>query len=111
MHDFFFMRVSELIPELKTVKKVMIVTEEELIVVKAIEKNLPELNRFRCWFSALQIIRAKLASLGIDDVKETQQYESDFLRLLNQSSSGDYKTTLGQMYLKKWKKVNYLSYS
>lgn len=109
VHDFFFMRVSELIPELLTAQKVVIITNEDPAVVESLEKNLPELPRFRCWFHALQTVRAKLQILEIEDRQEVQQYESDYLRLLNQTSAGEYKTALGQMYLKKWKKVLYLS--
>lgn len=105
VHDFFFLRVTELIPELLTARKAIIVSNEEPAVVEALEKNLPELPRFRCWFHALQTIRSKLQILEIEDRQEVQQYESDYLRLLNQASAGDYKTALGQMYLKKWKKV------
>lgn len=105
VHDFFFLRISELIPELLTAQKVIIITNEEPAVVESIQKTFPELPRFRCWFQALQTLRAKLQILEIEDRQEVQQYESDYVRLLNQSSSGDYKTALGQMYLKKWKKV------
>jgi hypothetical protein len=43
--------------------------------------------------------------LEITDEKEVKEYESDFIRLLDQESVGDYKSILAQMYLKKWNRV------
>nr|SVE75171.1 EOG090X07I2 [Daphnia dolichocephala] len=61
---------------------------------------------FRNWQHALQDINMNLRNLEITDCQEVKEYESDFIRLLDQDSCGDYKSLLAQMYLKKWKRLH-----
>ena len=109
-HNFFFMRLEQLIPELKTTETMITITENDENVINAIKKYCPHISMLRNWQHALQDIKKNLQILEITDEKEVKEYESDFMRLLDQESMGDYKSILAQMYLKKWKRVkkNYL---
>lgn len=104
-HNFFFMRLSELIPELNTVETMIIATENGEAVSNAIKKYIPHVTMYRNWQHALQDINKNLRDLEITECQEVKEYESDFIRLLDQESCGDYKSILAQMYLKKWKRV------
>ncbi len=107
-HNFFFMRLAELVPEFKTTETMLIVTsDEEEVIVNVIKKNCPNISLLRNWQVALQDIKKNLQLLGITEHDEVKEYEGDFVRLLDQESAGDYKALLAQMYLKKWKKVKY----
>lgn len=107
IHDFFFQRLTELVPELSSSSHVVIVSDEETSIVNSIKKHLPDVPRFRCWLHTLQCIKRKLRSLGIVDKKTLQEFKTDFINLLNQESSLNYKTLLANLYLTKWKnKVN-----
>ncbi|KZS11604.1 Uncharacterized protein APZ42_023545 [Daphnia magna] len=101
-HNFFFMRLNELIPELKAVETMIIATENDEAIVNAMQKYIPHVTIFRNWQHALQDINKSLQNLEITDCHEVKEYESDFIRLLDQESCGDYKSILAQMYLKKW---------
>ena len=107
-HNFFFMRLDELVPELKTTETLLvtITADEEEALVNVIKRNCPNISLLRSWQIALQDIKKNLGLLGITDQNEVKQYEEDFVNLLNQESTGAYKALLAQMYLKKWKKVN-----
>ena len=106
-HNFFFMRLDELVPELKTTETLLvtITADEEEALVNVIKRNCPNISLLRSWQIALQDIKKNLGLLGITDQNEVKQYEEDFVNLLNQESTGAYKALLAQMYLKKWKKV------
>lgn len=111
VHDTFFMRFATAVPEFETPERIIIISDEDVAITSAIEKNCPGIMRLRCWQHALQSIKSKLQSLNITEKQEVQQYESDFIRLLNQDSAGKYKSLLAQLYLKKWKKVSKLNAS
>ena len=102
-HEYFFARFAKTIPEFKTLQRMCIIADEEVVIANAIQKNCPEIPRLRCWRQALLNIKNTLQLLNI---KEIQQYEKDFLRLLEQNSATNYKSLLAQMYLKKWADVN-----
>nr|SVE70470.1 EOG090X07I2 [Daphnia similis]SVE71094.1 EOG090X07I2 [Daphnia similis]SVE71725.1 EOG090X07I2 [Daphnia similis] len=104
-HNFFFMRLNELIPELKAVETMIIATENDETIVNAMQKYIPHVTMFRNWQHALQDINRNLHNLEITDCHEVKEYESDFIRLLDQESCGDYKSILAQMYLKKWNRL------
>lgn len=104
-HNFFFSRLTEMVHELKATEKVVIITGEEDAVIKALDKHLPELRRFRCWSRALREIKEQLKLLGITDENTVERYENDFYSLLDQETSSEYKALLAEMYLKKWNKV------
>lgn len=104
-HNFFFMRLEQLIPELKTTETMITITENDENVINAIKKYCPHISMLRNWQHALKDIKKNLQILEITDEKEVKEYESDFMRLLDQESMGDYKSILAQMYLKKWKRV------
>ncbi|XP_057373142.1 uncharacterized protein LOC130694019 [Daphnia carinata] len=103
VHDTFFMRFATAVPEFETPERIIIISDEDVAITSAIEKNCPGVTRLRCWQHALQSIKSNLQSLNITEKQEVQQYESDFIRLLNQDSAGKYKSLLAQFYLKKWK--------
>lgn len=103
VHEYFFGRVSKILPELASSKKVIIVTDEETGIVNAVKNNMPEVPRFRCWIHALKDIKEKLRKLGVTNKSD---YKTDFNHLLNQESEMTYKRTLSQFYLKRWKKVS-----
>ncbi|XP_045036456.1 mRNA cap guanine-N7 methyltransferase isoform X2 [Daphnia magna] len=105
-HNFFFMRLNELIPELKAVETMIIATENDEAIVNAMQKYIPHVTIFRNWQHALQDINKSLQNLEITDCHEVKEYESDFIRLLDQESCGDYKSILAQMYLKKWNRLH-----
>lgn len=104
-HNFFFMRLEQLIPELETTETMITITENDENVINAIKKYCPHISILRNWQHALKDIKKNLEILAITDEKEVKEYESDFMRLLDQESMGDYKSILAQMYLKKWKRV------
>lgn len=104
-HNFFFMRLEQLIPELETTETMVTITENDENVINAIKKYCPHISILRNWQHALKDIKKNLQILEITDEKEVKEYESDFMRLLDQESMGDYKSILAQMYLKKWKRV------
>ena len=104
-HNFFFMRLEQLIPELETTETMITITENDENVINAIKKYCPHISMLRNWQHALKDIKKNLEILEITDEKEVKEYESDFMRLLDQESMGDYKSILAQMYLKKWKRV------
>lgn len=106
VHNTFFMRFAEAVPEFSTPQRMIITSNEEVAITNAIAKHCPDVPRLRCWQHALQNIKLKLQIFNITERQEVQQYESDFIRLLNQDSAGKYKSLLAQMYLKRWKKVN-----
>nr|SVE73602.1 EOG090X07I2 [Daphnia atkinsoni] len=85
-HNFFFMRLSELIPDLVTVETMIIATENEEAVSNAIKKYIPHVTMYRNWQHALQDITKNLRDLEITDCQEVKEYESDFIRLLDQES-------------------------
>lgn len=105
VHDTFFMRFASVVPEFGVPQRMIIISDEEVAITSAIEKNCPGVTRLRCWQHTLQSIKTKLQSFDVTDKQELQQYESDFIRLLNQDSAGKYKSLLAQLYLKKWKQV------
>nr|CAH0105367.1 unnamed protein product [Daphnia galeata] len=104
VHNTFFMRFAEAVPEFSTPQRMIITSNEEVAITNAIAKHCPDVPRLRCWQHALQNIKLKLQIFNITERQEVQQYESDFIRLLNQDSAGKYKSLLAQMYLKRWKK-------
>lgn len=106
VHDTFFMRFAAAVPEFSTPQRMIITSNEEVSITNAIAKHCPDVPRLRCWQHALQNIKLKLQFFNITERQEVQQYESDFIRLLNQDSAGKYKSLLAQMYLKRWKKVS-----
>ena len=106
VHNFFFSRLNEILPDLKTSEKVVIISEEEEAVVKALNKFFPDLRRFRCWIRSLRDIKEHLRTLEITDEETIENYENDLICLVNQQTPGEYKALLATMYLKKWKKVN-----
>jgi hypothetical protein len=106
VHNTFFMRFAEAVPEFSTPQRMIITSNEEVAITNAIAKHCPDVPRLRCWQHALQNIKLKLQIFNITERQKVQQYESDFIRLLNQDSAGKYKSLLAQMYLKRWKKVN-----
>ena len=108
VHNFFFMRLAQIVPALTTSKKAIFVTDEEKSIVNSVKNYFPEIPRFRCWLHALANIKRKLTNLGIREKIERKKYKDDFLRLLNQDSESNYKSVLAEFYLKKWDKVRRL---
>lgn len=104
-HNFLFSRLTEMVQELKATEKVVIITDEEDAVIKALDKHLPELRRFRCWTRTLRKIKEQLELLEITDEKTVERYENDFYSLLDQETSSEYRVLLAEMYIKKWNKV------
>ena len=45
VHDFFFKRLTELVPELNSQKRILIATDEEKAIVAAAKKHLPDIPR------------------------------------------------------------------
>nr|SVE77650.1 EOG090X07I2 [Daphnia lumholtzi] len=85
-HNFFFMRLNELIPELKAAETMIVATENDEAIVSAVQKYIPHVTMFRNWQHALQDINKILQNLEITDCQEVKEYESDFIRLLDQES-------------------------
>lgn len=107
VHDFFFARLAEILPDLKSAENVIIITDEEDAVLQALKNHFPDLQRFRCWHRALQDIKEFLKGISITERQVVEEYKSDFVTLLNQETHTEYKSILAQMYLKKWEKVSY----
>ena len=103
VHDFFFKRLTELIPELCLANHVVIVSDEETSIVNSIKKYLSDVPRFRCWLHTLQCIKRKLRALGVVAKDKLREFKTDFIDLLNQESALNYKSHLADLYLTKWK--------
>ena len=93
-HEWFFMRLKTIVPELAGAERLVIVTDEEASIVNALDRQLPRIPRFRCWLHALADIKRKLASLGIRDRATVRQYRDDFIALLKQKSYHEYSAAL-----------------
>ena len=106
VHDYFFKRLLDLLPDVSTCKRLVIVSDEETAIVNAIRNNLPGVPRFRCWLHALGNIKEKLRKLGISERSEVKEYKIDFINLLNSDSEAEYKAALTQLYITKWNKVS-----
>jgi hypothetical protein len=91
VHDYFFRRLSEILPEILTANNVVICTDEEAAIVNSITKFLPKLKRFRCAIHAWGAIKRKLIRLGICRKEEQRRYKEDFYFLLDQTSENAYR--------------------
>ena len=103
-HEWCFLRLKTIVPELAGAKRVVIVTDEGASIVNALERQLPLIPRFRCWLHALADIKRKLASLGIRDRATVRQYRDDFIDLLKQKSYSQYNAALIEK-VSKWDRI------
>ena len=63
VHDYFFKRLLDLLPDVLTCKRLVIVSDEETAIVNAIRNNLPGVPRFRCWLHDLATIKTSSENL------------------------------------------------
>ena len=108
VHDYFFRRLSEILPEILTANNVVICTDEEAAIVNSITKFLPKLKRFRCAIHAWGAIKRKLIRLGICRKEEQRRYKEDFYFLLDQNSENAYRKEALRLS-RTWDKVICLS--
>ncbi|KZS07391.1 Uncharacterized protein APZ42_028924 [Daphnia magna] len=109
VHSFFFSRVAELIPEIASSKKIVIVTDDEKAITNAVSKTWPDIPLFRCWIHAWQNMKLQLRKFNIRDKVGVSNYKTDFISLLLQKTEKSYKSVLARFYLKKWDK-NFFTY-
>jgi hypothetical protein len=107
IHEFFFSRVAELIPQIAESKKVIIVTDAEKAITNAILQTWPNIPMFRCWIHAWKNMKHHLTKIGIREKSSVSTYKSDFVQLLLQKSERLYKSLLAKLYLKSWNQVIY----
>lgn len=107
IHEFFFSRVAELIPQISESSKVIIVTDAEKGITNAVFRTWPNIPMFRCWIHAWKNIKLHLSKINIRDKSSAGTYKSDFMQLLSQKSERSYKSLLAKLYFKNWNKVIY----
>ena len=107
-YSFLFLRLHELAPELMVspdeLKRSVIFTNGEPVVVNALKRSLPDLPRFRCWLQAYRDIKEHLRNFGISQPAKLQEYKNDFIYLLSMESKSEYTNALVDMVMK-WDKV------
>lgn len=94
VHDYFWSRLLDVIPELKTATNVVICTDEECSIVNSLRNALPGIQRSRCFIHTWKNIKIKLRELGITKKEETAAYRRDFHELLNMKSFPEYQIAL-----------------
>jgi hypothetical protein len=109
IHEFFFSRVAELIPQIAESKNVIIVTDAEKAITNAVFHTWPNIPMFRCWIHAWKNIKLHLSKINIRDKSSVATYKSDFMHLLLQKTERSHKSLLAKLYLKSWNKVIYHS--
>jgi hypothetical protein len=103
VHDIFWQQVALVIPELRAGVYAYIVTDEEKAIVKAIEKNLPGVDFYRCWKHVIADVKASLSNLRIPQA-EQDDYVDDVNALIRESSEKMYNKRLLECSLS-WNKV------
>ena len=86
IHEIFFSRVAELIPQIAESKNVIIVTDAEKAITNAVFQTWPNIPMFRCWIHAWKNIKLHLSKINIRDKSSVATYKSDFMHLLLQKN-------------------------
>lgn len=103
-HNWFWEKAVELLPKLKEGNRMYIVTDGEQAIVKAIIKNLPVVDLYRCWNHVMQDVKRILPDHGIKSKEQKKSYKSDIYRLFRQKSKDDYTNLLLSM-AENWENV------
>lgn len=104
VHDYFWSKLVDLIPELTSATNVVICTDEEASIVNSIRKAMPAIQRSRCFIHTWKNIKLKLKALGVRKKQEVAPYRQDFHELLNMKSFLEYQTALRFMS-RNWNEV------
>jgi len=93
-HDAFFRCIASLCPEINSASNVVMVTDSEVAITKAISDNFPDLNTFLCWNHILQDAKRWLRSHGVTRADEMQFYIDSIQTLFQQQSEVEYTSKL-----------------
>jgi hypothetical protein len=67
IHESFFSRVAELIPQIAEAKKVIIVTDAEKAITNAILQTWPNNPMFNCWIHSWKHMKLNLIKICIQE--------------------------------------------
>ena len=106
-HRYFWKKVHEYLPELKSSKNAFLVTDEEEAIVNATENEM-SIPYYRCVVHVWKNAKLKLTALNITGKELTQRYKADIYRLIYQDSYQSYSTESNKILLQPdyWHKVS-----
>ena len=97
-YRYFWLKVTEYLPELVTSKSSYLVTNEEESIVKCIEEHLPNIDIYRCWNRLLSDVKLRLKTqLSITNLEIISKYEIDIIHLLEQETALNYYRKLSDI--------------